>query len=68
MQNGRAKGKQRGAINHGIFFPVGLKNLSYFDEFDRAFARVLDKKMCLAVLWICDRVFDADSGNGIHVS
>ena len=23
--------------------------------------------MYLAVLWICDRVFDADSGNGFHI-
>ena len=26
------------------------------------------KKMYLAVLWICERVFDADSGNDIHIS
>ena len=25
-------------------------------------------KMYLAVLWICDRVFDADLGYGIHIS
>ena len=25
-------------------------------------------KMYLAVLWICDRVFDADLGNGICIS
>ena len=31
-------------------------------------SRVSRNKMYLAVLWICDRVFDAVSGNGICIS
>ena len=42
-----------------------ILNETFFNDFQ---FRVFLKKMYLAVLWICDSVFDADYGNCIHMS
>ena len=66
-QNQSCSGRrnQNACISNKRLQKQGLK---FRNQIMMGFALGTRMKMYLAVLWICDKVVDADSGNGICIS